>query len=89
MSDEDREAYDEAAYRALLRSAVASDPMNAAAHYRLARVCHQLHLSDEEARQIRLYREIHQTQDRMATLYQQMNRHLPTDSSAPVQDQPK
>lgn len=73
----------------LLRSAVAGDPMNAAAHYRLARVCHQLHLSDEEARQIRLYREIHQTQDRMATLYQQMNRHLPTDSSAPVQDQPK
>ena len=71
----------------LLRTAVTGDPMNAAAHYRLARVCHQLHLGEEEAKQIKLYREIHQTQDRVAALYQQMNRHLPVDSSAAAQDQ--
>jgi Tfp pilus assembly protein PilF len=57
-----------------LRSAVQADPMNANAHYRLARVCHTLHLIDEEQREIKLYQDIHTTKDRVAQLYRQMNR---------------
>ena len=73
----------------LLRAAVAADPMNAAAHYRLARVCHQLHLTDEETQQLKLYREVRKTQDRVATLYQQMNRSTQAQSAAPAADQPQ
>ena len=73
----------------LLRAAVAADPMNASAHYRLARVCHQLHLNDEETRQIKLYQEIRQTRDRIAALYLQMNRQPQRDSADSAQDQPK
>ncbi len=57
-----------------LRSAVQADPMNANAHYRLARVCHVLHLNEEEQKEIKLYKEIHATKERIAQLYQQMNR---------------
>jgi predicted Zn-dependent protease len=57
-----------------LRSAVQADPMNASAHYRLARVCHVLHLTEEEQKEIKLYKEIHATKERIAQLYQQMNR---------------
>jgi predicted Zn-dependent protease len=57
-----------------LRSAVKADPMNANAHYRLARVCHTLHLTEEEEKEIKLYQEIRATKDRIAQLYRQMNR---------------
>lgn len=57
-----------------LRSAVQADPMNANAHYRLARACHTLHLTDEEQKEIKLYQEIRATKDRVAQLYRQMNR---------------
>lgn len=57
-----------------LRSAVQADPMNANAHYQLSRVCHALHLTDEEQREINLYKEIRATKDRIANLYRQMNR---------------
>lgn len=57
-----------------LRSAVQADPMNANAHYRLARVCHMLHLSDEEQKEIKLYQDLRATKDRIAQLYRQMNR---------------
>ncbi len=71
----------------LLRAAVAADPMNAGAHYRLARVCHQLHLSSEESLQLKLYREIRQAQDKVAAIHQQMNRQ--PDPSVPAKDEPK
>ena len=57
-----------------LRSAVQADPMNANAHYRLARVCHALHLADEERQQMKLFEEMRATKDRIAQLYRQMNR---------------
>ncbi|MGA2890118.1 MAG: tetratricopeptide repeat protein [Terracidiphilus sp.] len=57
-----------------LRSAVQADPMNANAHYRLARVCHVLHLADEEQKEIKLYREIRAAKDHVTELYRQMNR---------------
>jgi predicted Zn-dependent protease len=57
-----------------LQSAVQADPMNANAHYRLARVCHALHLAEEEQKEIKLYQEIRDTKDRIAKLYRQMNR---------------
>ena len=57
-----------------LRSAVQADPMNANAHYRLARVCHTLHLADEERQQMKLFEEMRATKDRIAQLYRQMNR---------------
>jgi tetratricopeptide (TPR) repeat protein len=56
------------------RSAVKTDPMNANAHYRLARVCRTLHLADEERQQMKLFEEIRATKDRIAQLYRQMNR---------------
>lgn len=71
----------------LLRAAVQGDPMNSAAHYRLARLCHQLHLTTEEARQIKLYREIRQAQDKVAAIHQQMNRQPIAESSSPGQTQ--
>jgi tetratricopeptide (TPR) repeat protein len=58
----------------LLRAAVKADPMNANAHYRLARVCHALHLAEEEEKEIKLYQELRTTKDRIAKLYRQMNR---------------
>jgi tetratricopeptide (TPR) repeat protein len=58
----------------LLHAAVKEDPMNANAHYRLARVCHALHLTEEEQQEIKLYQDLRATKDRIAQLYRQMNR---------------
>jgi tetratricopeptide (TPR) repeat protein len=58
----------------LLQSAVQADPMNANAHYRLARVCHALGLTEEEQKEIKLYQNLRATKDRIAQLYRQMNR---------------
>jgi Tfp pilus assembly protein PilF len=56
-----------------LRSAVQADPMNANAHYRLARVCRALNLTGEAQKETKLYQEIRDTKDRVAQLYRQMN----------------
>lgn len=63
-----------------LRSAVQADPMNANAHYRLARVCHTLHLTEEEQKEIKLYQDLRMTKDRIAQLYRQMNRKTETQN---------
>ena len=71
-----------------LRSAVQADPMNANAHYRLARVCHTLHLADEERKEMKLLKEIRATNDRVAQLYRQMNRRPePPDVAEPAEKQ--
>jgi len=71
-----------------LRAAVQADPMNANAHYKLARVCHSLHLNDEEQKEIKLYEELRATKDRVADLYRQMNRKAETqDDAAPADKQ--
>jgi tetratricopeptide (TPR) repeat protein len=71
-----------------LRLAVSSDPMNAQAHYRLARVCRALNLDDEARKQIQLYREVRQAKDRVAQLYRQMNRRPEPEDDVPGDDQP-
>ena len=60
-----------------LRMAVQSDPLNDQAHYRLASVCRQLHLNDEADKEIRLFREIRQSKERLKELYRQMNKTPP------------
>lgn len=72
-----------------LRQAAAADPMNAIAHYRLARVCHALHLADEERKEIKLYQEIRQADDRVAQLYRQMNRKPEPQDALPGEEQPQ
>ena len=69
-----------------LRSAVQVDPMNANGHYRLARVCHSLHLTEEEQKEIKLYQDLRTTKDRVVQLYRQMNRKAETQGDAPVDE---
>jgi tetratricopeptide (TPR) repeat protein len=71
-----------------LRSAVRADPMNANAHYRLARVCHTLHLVDEERQEMKLFEDIRATKDRVAQLYRQMNRRPEQQDAAPADEKP-
>lgn len=72
-----------------LRQAVAADPMNAAAHYRLARVDHALNLNDDEKKELKLYQEVRQADDRVAQLYRQMNRRPEPEDSMPGEEQPQ
>ncbi len=72
----------------LLRSAVQADPFNAAAHYRLARVCHVLQLNEEEKKEIKMYQEIRRAKDRVAQLYRQMNRRPESQDGLPGDEQP-
>jgi tetratricopeptide (TPR) repeat protein len=67
-----------------LRSAVQADPMNVNAHYRLARVCHSLHLTEEEQKEIKLYQDLRATKDRVIQLYRQMNRKAEAQDDVPV-----
>jgi tetratricopeptide (TPR) repeat protein len=71
-----------------LRLAVKTDPLNANAHYRLARACHTLHLNEEEKKEIQLYQEIRKTKDRVVQLYRQMNRRPAAQDDAPPEDKP-
>ncbi len=57
-----------------LREAVAADPLNGEAHYRLALVYRTLKLPDDAKREVRLYEEIKKTKDQVKQLYRQMNR---------------
>ncbi|MGB7284747.1 MAG: tetratricopeptide repeat protein [Candidatus Acidiferrum sp.] len=56
-----------------LRMAVASDPLNSEAHYRLATNCRKLGLTAEAEKELKLFQEIKQTKDRVKALYRQMN----------------
>jgi predicted Zn-dependent protease len=71
-----------------LRMAVASDPMNASAHYRLARVCRTLKLEDEARKQTELYQEVRAAKDRVAQLYRQMNRKPEAEDVLPGENEP-
>jgi tetratricopeptide (TPR) repeat protein len=71
----DREKPQEAAK--YLRMAVQSDPLNGEAHYRLASVCRTLGLTDEAAKELRLFQEIKQTKEGLKELYRQMNKKPP------------
>jgi len=60
----------------LMRAAVAADPFDAAAHYRLARLCGKLQLKEEEERQIRLSQEVRQAKEQVVEVFRQMNRRV-------------
>lgn len=61
-----------------LRMAIASDPLNPEAHYRLSQVDKQLHLDEEQKKQLQLYLDIRASKDKIQQLYQQMK---PAESS--------
>jgi tetratricopeptide (TPR) repeat protein len=80
MQDKPQEALD------YLRLAVREDPMNFEAHYQLAQVCRDLHLADEEQRELRLYHAAKAAKDSAEDLHREMNPHTTatqTASSAP------
>lgn len=57
-----------------LEQAVASDPLSAAAHYQLAQAYRHLRMPEKAQKELQLFQEIKTTKDRVAQLYQQMNR---------------
>jgi Tfp pilus assembly protein PilF len=56
-----------------LELAVLADPLNDAAHYRLARVYRSLELTDKAQMEVKLSEEIRKTKEQVAALYRQMN----------------
>ena len=60
-----------------LRMAIASDPLNDNAHFRLAGACRQLGLNDEAEKETRLFKEIRAAKDRLESLYRQMHKKPP------------
>ena len=59
-----------------LRMAVAADPFNAEAHYKLSRIDRQLHLEEDQKKELKLFLEIRATRDKVKLLYRQMNPQL-------------
>jgi cytochrome c-type biogenesis protein CcmH/NrfG len=70
-----RDNHEQAA--AYLRMAIASDPFNATAHYRLAQVDKELHLEEESKKEMNLYLDIRKSTDKVRQLYRQMNPQAP------------
>ena len=57
-----------------LRAAIAADPLNGEAHYRLGTAYRMLQMPDEAQREMKLFQEIKNTKDQVRVLYRQMNR---------------
>lgn len=71
-----------------LRLAVASDPLNPEAHYRLSQVDKQLHLEEEQKKELQLYVDIRSSKAKIQQLYQQMKpEDPPTNQSRPSPSQ--
>jgi predicted Zn-dependent protease len=64
-----------------LKAAIESDPLNGETHYRLGLAYRDLKMTDDAAKEMRLFQEIKQAKDRVQELYRQMNRNpgLPND----------
>lgn len=73
---------------AYLRMAVATDPFNAAAHYRLSQIDRVLHLDEESRKEMNLYLEIRKTNDKVKLLYRQMNPQAPAHGEDPPDAKP-
>jgi tetratricopeptide (TPR) repeat protein len=58
-----------------LRLAVESDPLNAPAHYQLARAYQRLQMPELAEKELHLSQEIRKTKDQVEALYHQMNRY--------------
>jgi predicted Zn-dependent protease len=57
-----------------LRAAIASDPLNGEAHYRLGTAYRMLQMPDQAQEEVKLFQEIKKTKDQVRVLYRQMNR---------------
>ena len=58
-----------------LLQALQSDPLNASAHYQLARAYQRLQKTDLAEKELHLFQEIRKTKDQVEALYHQMNRY--------------
>jgi len=58
-----------------LRMAVEGDPLNSEAHYRLGTVYRRLRMTDEAAKEMKLFQEVKKTNDQVRLLYREMNMH--------------
>ena len=56
-----------------LRMAVKADPFNAEAHYKLSQIDRQLHLDEEQKKELQLFLDIRAARDKVKLLYRQMN----------------
>ena len=68
---------------ALLRKAIAADPMNPDSHYKLSQLARQLHLEAEQKEQLRLFLEIRATREKIKVLYREMNPQLTPPATTP------
>ena len=56
-----------------LHMAITADPFNAEAHYKLSQVARELHLEDEQKKELELFLKIRATKEKIKDLYRQMN----------------
>lgn len=56
-----------------LRAAIKVDPLNAEAHYKLSQVDRQLHLEEEQKRELQIFMDIRATRERVKRLFEEMN----------------
>jgi tetratricopeptide (TPR) repeat protein len=74
----------------LLRLAVQSDPLNASAHYQLARAYQHLQMTELAEKELQLSKEIRKTNDQVEALYHQMNRYTkPENDESPDKEIPE
>lgn len=83
LADVYRRNGDAAAAAKYLRIAVKEDPLNPEPHYKLAQVDRQLHVDDEEKKELQLFLDLRATRDKVKTLYREMN---PQTASEPPDD---
>jgi tetratricopeptide (TPR) repeat protein len=67
-----------------LQMAVKQYPFNAEAHYKLSLVDRQLHLVDEQKKEMQLFLDIRGTRDKLKLLYRQMNPQTAGDTADPA-----
>ena len=65
-----------------LRMAVKEDPLNGSAHYRLGQLYKRLEMTELAQKEMHLFQEIKQAKDRLAALYNQMNRQVKSEDPA-------
>jgi tetratricopeptide (TPR) repeat protein len=73
--------------RKYLEMAVQADPLNAAAHYRLAQVYKRLLMTSAAQKEMNLFQEIKKTKEQVTQLYRQMNRPSVPADETPESDQ--
>jgi tetratricopeptide (TPR) repeat protein len=70
-----------------LEMAVKTDPLNAAAHYRLAATYKNLQMPEAAQKELRLFQEIKDTKDQVRNLYRQMKSQYPEEAGSQPDDE--